>query len=83
MKVKLLALCLFFSCGVFSQYRYIKEEDLKLINIVQTKIKNDTIAYKHFLFSLHKLIPSKYSPVLVYIICFYSILIPFHYIIGL
>lgn len=51
MKVKLLALCLFFSCGVFSQYRYIKEEDLKLINIVQTKIKNDTIAYKHFLFT--------------------------------
>lgn len=51
MKVKLLMLCLFFSIGVFSQYRYIKEEDLKLINTVQTKIKNDTIAYQHFLFT--------------------------------
>lgn len=51
MKVKLLILCLFFSIGVFSQYKYIKEEDLKLIDIVQTKIKNDTIAYQHFLFT--------------------------------
>lgn len=51
MKTKLLVLLfLFLSINIFSQYKYIKSEDIKLIDGVQTKLRNDSIAYEHFLF---------------------------------
>lgn len=50
MKTKLLVLFFFLSIKVFSQYEYIKAQDLKKIDSVQVKLKSDTIAYNHFLF---------------------------------
>lgn len=51
MKTKLVVLLfLLLSINTFSQYKYIKEEDFKMLDSVQIKLKNDTIVYKHFLF---------------------------------
>lgn len=49
--MKLILLCFFFSINIYSQYEYIKTEDLMMIDSVQKILKNDSIAYKHFLFT--------------------------------